>query len=338
MGLVEQFDRNYVPQLAPNAYTVKQSNDGGWNYFFNGKPITREAYASGSGKGYSPDPVRTPQTAALAPAPAYSGGSSASAYVPPKVDKSNDIALQMAGLGAVDSQLGTGLGSIDTALSRLNGQYDTETTANEGDYRVQGETNQNNLQKSKQTALVNAAQGRRGLFGTLAGLGALNGSGIDLANRAVAKGANDDLAGAGENYSSNQQALDTAIGVFRREDKMRRENAVTAADNARTNVRNEAAKSRMSFLSNLANDYSAQGDEAPAKKYAAQAAALYPELAKTSIPNSNIAYTGAAFTPGSLASYLAGANSTQVSTTPTQGGSLPGLVASPTKKKLLQPA
>lgn len=270
-------------------------------------------------------------------APAPSNPNGAGAAGPAKVDKSNDIALQNAGLGAVDQQTSSGLGAIDTALGRLTGQYDTEAKSNEGNYTGQSNTNQNNLQKNKQTAYVNAAQGRQGLFGTLSSLGALNGSGVDLANRAVQKGANDDLSGAADNYSTNQGQLDTAIGTFRQEDKMRRDNANTAAENARTNVQNEAAKSRMSFFSNLANDYAAMGDSGRAKSYTDEASALYPSLAKTSIPNSNIAYSGAAFTPGTLSDYLAGADSTQVTATPTQaGGGMPGLVAAPTKKKQLQ--
>jgi hypothetical protein len=289
-------------------------------------------------------PSLAPTAAAAAAAPGAVAGANTvaaptspngAAAAPAKVDRSNDIALQLAGLGAVQGQVDTGLSAIDVALSKLTGQYDTEATANEGNYKTQSETNQNNLQTNKQTALVNAAQGRRGLFGTLSSIGALNGSGIDLANRAVQKGANDDLHGAAENYSGNQSGLDTAIGTFRQEDTRRKEDAKTAAENARTNTRNEAAKSSLSFLSNLTNDYAQMGDEANAKTYAARAAALYPEMAKTSLPNSNIAYSGAAFTPGTLANYMAGADSTQVSTTPTQGGSIPGLVAAPTKKKVL---
>lgn len=250
-------------------------------------------------------------------------------------DKTNDIRLQEAGLAAVDSQLNTGLGSISAALAKLLGQYDTETGTNEGIYKTQSETNQNNLQKNKQTALVNAAAGRQGLFGTLAAIGALNGSGIEVANRAVQKGANDDLAGAADSYGTNQSGLDTAIGQYRQDDKMRRENAETAAENARLNARSEAAKTRMTLFTNLANNWAEMGDAAKARSYTEQAAALYPEMARTTIPNAAINYTGAAFSPGQLQNYIAGADSTAVTTTPTGGdrGTLPGLIAAPGKKK-----
>lgn len=287
-----------------------------------------------------PNPVQAGNPTAAAAAPsnptgrAASGGTAAAA--PARVDKSNDIALNNAGLSAVDTQLNSGLSSIDSAFGKLTGQYDTEAKANEGNYTTQSETNTGNLQKNKQTAFVNASAGRSGLFGQLSALGALNGDGITLANRAVQKGANDDLSGAADSYGSNQQTLDTAIGTFRQEDKIRRENATTTAENARTNVRNDAAKNKMSFLSNLSNDYAAMGDEGQARNFSSQAAALYPTLASTSIPNSNLAYTGASFQPGALSTYTAGANSTAVSAAPVDGATgLPGLVATPTKKKLL---
>lgn len=275
-----------------------------------------------------PNPPKTTATAA----PASTGGSN-------YADKSADIAVQQAGLQAADQQQEAGLSAVDKALENLIGKYTTEASANEENYGTQSTTNNQNLQKNRQTAYVNAAQGRQGLFGTLSSLGALSGSGIDLANRAVQNGANADLSGAQDTFGENQTGLDTAINTFRRQDKMRREDASTAADNARTNVRNQTAQNKQKFYANLADDFTAQGDTGNAKKYADMAAALFPTLAKTSIPDSNIAYTAAAFTPGTLSSYMAGQNSSNVSVTPSagDGSHLPGLVAS-TKDKRKQAA
>lgn len=283
------------------------------------------------------DPNPPKQTTPAPSNPNNTGGGGSS--VPAKPDKSNDISLNNAGLSSVDAQTSAGLSAIDKALGGLVGTYDTEANRNERNYKDQSTTNQTNLQTNKQTSLVNAAQGRQGLFGTLASLGALNGSGIDLANQAVQKGANEDLAGASQNYSTNQEGLDTAIGTFRDEDKQRRQEAQTAAANAKTNVNNNAAKNKMQFLTNLSNDYADMGDSGNASKYSSMAAALYPQVAATSIPDSNIAYSGAAYTPSTLANYLAGANSTQVKATPTGGTqSIPGLIATSNKKKQQQTA
>ena len=289
---------------------------------------------------YSNNPFGISYAELMAPppssgAPKQTGSSTSAAAAKP--DRSNSIALQLAGLGSLDNQTATGIAGVDSALAKLTGQYDTETTSNEGNYTGQSTTNQSNLQKNKQTALVNASQGRQGLFGTLSSLGALSGDGINLANRAVQKGANDDLSGAADTFSENQQGLDTAIGQYRQEDKMRRENAETSASNSKLNIQNKAAETRMKFLSQLADDYSQMGNEGEAKRYAGEAAGLYPTLARTSVPDANLSYSGASFTPSTLANYIAGADSTQVQATPTAGGAaVPGLIASPIKKKQLQ--
>lgn len=268
-----------------------------------------------------------------ATAPSNPNGAAAA---PKKVDKSNDIALQLAGLAAVDEQYNTGVASVDKALAQLQGRYTEERTANEKSYTDSTNNNIGNLQKNKQTTYVNAAQGRQGLFGQLSGIGALSGDGIALANRAVQQGANADLAGADENFQTNADTLNGSIEAFRRDDKYRTESANTSAENAKTNAKNEAAKARLSFYSNLVNDYSAMEDEGNAKAYTAKAQAQYPELAKSAVGNANLAYTGAAFTPTTLENYLAGNDSNVVSIAPTQPGqTIPGLVASATKKKQL---
>jgi hypothetical protein len=289
------------------------------------------------------DPLPGGNAPAPAPAPSNPNGGSGSS-APAYQDKSNDISLQNAGLGGADQQQVSGLAAIDKALGGLLGQYDTESTANEGNYHTQSDTNRNNLETNKQTALVNAAQGRRGLFGTLSSLGALSGSGIDLANEAVQKGANEDLTGAEGTFSGNQVGLDTALNTFHAQDKQRRDDANTAAENAKTKVRHDTAVTKQGIFGNLANDYSAEGNAGEAARYTQMAADLYPEVANNSIPSSNLAYTAAAFTPGTLANYINN-GATSVTAAPTQSGgsgqpNLPSLVAqnSDQKKKQLTPA
>lgn len=254
-----------------------------------------------------------------------------------KPDKTNDINLNQAGLGSVDTQTAAGLSAIDKALGTLNGQYDEETGANNKTYQTNSDTNQGNLQKNKQSSFINAAQGRQGLFGTLSSLGALNGSGIELANNAVKHGADLDLSSAADNYATNQSGLDTAIETYRREDKSRRENAELQAGNAKTNVNNDAARSKQNFYKNIANDYDLMGNAGGAKDYSDRAAALYPQVAATNVPNANLGYSAAAFNSPSLASYIAGAGGTQVSASAANpsgpAGQLPGLSASESKKK-----
>lgn len=261
-----------------------------------------------------------------------SGGSAAAAPVLP--DKSNDIAQQNAGLNAVGSYVSSGQAAIDAALAALTGTYDTEAGAEKTSYNTNTDQNKVNLSKNQQTALVNAAQGRQGLNGTLASLGALNGSGIELATRAVQKGANEDLAGASDNYATNAHALDEADAAFTTQDKERRDAAKRAADQGKTKVQNTGLTQQLGYYQQLSNDYADEGDKGNASKYSDLAASLFPEIARTSVPDSAPTYSAATYTAPALASYLAGGN-TQVQTTPATAatGGIPGLTAAPVKKK-----
>jgi hypothetical protein len=233
-------------------------------------------------------------------------------------DKSDDISVQNAGLGAVDGQTAAGIAAIDKALGSLKGQYGEETKANETNYKNESDSNQNALQGGKQTSLVRAGQGRQGLLGTLSALGALSGDSIELANRAVQNGANEDLAGVSHTFATNQSGLDTAIGTYRRQDKARNDEADTAAGNAKTNANTQALQTKQSFLSNLQRDYTAEGNSEQAKSYADQVAALYPQIAAGNVPNANLVAQTAAYTPSTLASYLNNSN-TAVTATPNEG-------------------
>lgn len=254
------------------------------------------------------------------------------------VDKSYDIQQQNGFLDNEDTKTAAGLKSVDDAIARLNGQYDTETAANTKAYTTSTDQNKVNFTKNKEIALVNAAEGRQGLNGVLGSLGALNGSGIVLADRAVAKGANDDLNGADDNYSTNQQGLDAAVGAYNAADKLRRQQASDQGVLVKQGVENDAATERLGAYQNLVKDYADSGDSANAKKYSDLATALFPTLAKTSVPTSLPTAQTAAFTLPSLASYLSGKGGTTVAVAPSTPGGIPGLIASPTKRKVLQPA
>ena len=264
-------------------YAVTPSVDGGWNYTFNGQPITREAYAAAGGIVQA-DPSK--QTAVVQPGPGDSNGqnSGGTKYE----DKSGDIAYQNAGLDSVDAATKTNLAGVQTALDRVSGLYDADAASATGSYDTNSTQNQNNLQKTKATALINAAQGRKGLFGTLAGLGALNGSGIDLANEAVQRGANEDLSTAGDTYATNQGGLDTAIGNFTKENDQRKDDAKNAAGNNRTNIQNDAAKNKQAYYKTLSDDYTKMGDSANAAKFAKMAGDLFPAIAATSLPTTAV--------------------------------------------------
>lgn len=305
------------PRVQGSTIPVLQSPSLPGNLIGLSGPIRQSGGSSGAAPASAPPAPSAPRSSA--------GGSA-------RPDRSNSIRMQEAGLAALGDQERQGLSAIDKALENLMASYLREAQRNEAQYGTQSTTNKQNLQTNKQVAYTNAAQGRRGLFGTLSSIGALSGSGIELANRAVQQGANADLAGAQGTFNENQTSLDTNIQAFRDADEERRIKARDAAEEARTGVRNSVAQQRQRFLAQLADDYEQMGDTRRSAEYARQAAELYPILAQTSIPSTNLAPIAAPFTPTTLANYVAGGNTT-VSTTPASPGGLPGLVVGGTPRR-----
>lgn len=260
---------------------------------------------------------------------AASGSGSGTSYE----DKSNDITLQNAGLGSVGDTENSGIKSIEDAWNKINGQYEGDLNTASTEYGNQSTENNKDLQTNKQTALERGVSGRQGLFGTLSSLGALNGTGIQLANRAVQKGTNEDLTTAGNTFATNQNGLDTGYNAYTQQEKRLQDAAKSAKDNNEQQVHNDAAKSRQQYLTNLANDYQAEGNTAQAKTFASQAADLFPSIAATNVPTINMGYSGGAYTAPTLSQYAAKANNTTVQTTPGSNASgnnvfnIPGLEA-----------
>lgn len=334
-----------VPMKSNGVYWIGQ--DG--NVYVKGSKGTNNAgradantdsywQSRGFGSIADPNPIQpgaTQQAAQTAPSGGGDGGGGGGAAAPaPKPDRSNSIALNLAGLGSLDSAFNSGNAAIDKQLTDVIGDYDVETGAAKTRFDTSTTSNNQNYQKNYQTSLVNAAQGRQGLFGSLSAIGALNGDGIVLANQAVAKGANDDISGASETHDSNASMLTEKFDDFTLEDKRRREEAQRAAEAAKLVNRGNTAKTRQEYYTKLSNDYAEEGNEGEAKRYAGMAGGLFPEIALASTPSAGITRQSAAFTPSTLADYMAGQDSTIVEATPTKPGeSTPGLVANSTKKK-----
>lgn len=271
----------------------------------------------GGGGGVNP-PTTVTKTVTAPPVQA--------APAPKLPDRSADISQQNAALAQVDPMQTGGINAIHEALAKLNAGYDTQAADHQTNYDTQSDTNKSNLLRNQQTAYVNASQGRRGLLSTLASLGALSGSGVDLANRAVQQGANTDLANAGDAFSGNANQLKENMLNFTNADKARRLQNNNEVDDAVTGIKNQALLNRQKIYGALANDYEQQGDKVNQAKYTGMANDLFPGITSTSIPSSNLTAGAAAYTPMTLSNYINGANS-QVTTTPGSAGQLPGLMA-----------
>lgn len=211
-------------------------------------------------------------------------------------------------LSSLDVERDTGYRNIDDSFSSLIGKYTKEAERNEGDYKEQTENNTNDLQKNKQNALLAAAQGRRGLRGTLAAIGALSGDGAILADRAVTRGANEDIGEAADTFATNATGLDKAITRFRDEDKDRRAEAETTRTNQRTALEGSIASKRQNYFQKLAEIFGQADRTAEANANLSAAGNLNNEIAsKTRVAATPFTGKAAAYTPDALESYLAGA-------------------------------
>lgn len=326
------------PLLAINSYLPASKAPTSPIQQFVANPLTAPVPATQSPTAPAPTPTPTQTQATNTPAPAPTNPNGAVAPAPaPKPDKTNDINIQLGGLAQEDNRQATGLKTVDDALAGLTGKYDAEAANENQNFTNQNDVNTQNLQRNTQAAMVNGAQGRRSLFGVLASLGALSGSGIDLANLAVQHGVNADLGDANGTFNQNKAELEQAHNNFTTLDNNRREKGQEAAKAAKQGVLNDVATERQKMYSQLSNDYADMGDTNNAKKYADLAASLFPAISNSSFPTAgDVSYTPMAYTPSTLAQYVAGNNTPRVSSTPAVPGGLPGLVVSPAQRKQAQ--
>lgn len=265
--------------------------------------------------------------------------SSSSSDANAAIARQNDIDTQLANLSGAQTQGTKGMSAVDADLATLQGEYGSEAKDAADESAAQGVTNTQNLQKNKEVALTNAAQGKQGLYGTLASLGALNGSGTVLADRAVQAGANEDLSSAADTYGQNQTSITAALDAFNKENDKRTTQAEQEAAAEKQSVQNTALSNQQKAYQALAGDYAQEGDSANASKYTTLGNGLTGQIVDSGVPSNALSYSGLTFTPTTLSNYLAGAQ-TNVSTTPSTNGQPTNLIATnaTTKKKQTQTA
>lgn len=212
-------------------------------------------------------------------------------------------------IASLDDELNVGYGNVDADYGKVTSGYDAERANTRKDYEESGVTNTQNLQRNKQNALVSGAQGLRGLRGVLGSIGALSGDGSVLANRAVTAEVNQDVGGATDTAAGNAKTLDKAWGRFDEEDERRRQEAADARINNRTALEGSVESKRQQFFQKIAELYGEVGDTGAATSWLNRAGDLNPVIAaKGGRVSTPIAAKTAAYTPGELENYLAGAN------------------------------
>ena len=244
-------------------------------------------------------------------APASTGGG---ASAQKKVLNQAAVNATQQAIDSLGTELDTGYKNNDDSFNSLTGKYDQERARTKQDYDEETVSNTQSLQRNKQNALVAGAQGLRGLRGVLSSIGALGGDGAKLANQAVTTAANQDIGGATETAATNAQALDKAWNRFDEEDQDRRREAETARVNQRTALEGSIAGKRQNFYQKMAELYGDVDNTAAATDWLGKAGGLNQEIAsKTRVAATPFQAKAAAYNPGDLDSYLAGAGDMTVS-------------------------
>lgn len=232
-----------------------------------------------------------------------------------QAQRQNALAAQVNPLIAAYNAL---TGARDTANSRARSDYDNIIKQYNDQFgidqqRYQGQVTQNeqNLTGNRQAALLQASQGGQGLRAVLAAMGALNGTGSVLADRAITQAANKDIGDAQNTFETNASTLQGAWADTEAEDKQRRAQANSALQAAFNNADTNFFNNKIDILGKLANAYGSGSSQGV--NYANQAASLYDTVAK--IPQGQaVSYTpvSSLYSPQNLASYLAGTKNLQV--------------------------
>jgi len=288
----------YVGPYSPEAYKAAQMIKGGGA----GTPYAPNITAAGNEilgrqNGTTTAPKRTSSGGG--------GGGEASKNTPEAqaaIDNTNKA------VGSLDLELNTGYKNIDDSFGSVIGKYNTESARAAEDYNEETVGNNKTLDRNRQNALLAASQGRRGLRGTLGAIGALSGDGAVLADNAVRTSANQDIGESVDTYATNAQTLDKSKRRFDEEDQDRRREAETAKANQRTALEGSVAGKRQNLLQTLASLFSDAGRGGEATSALNQAGDLNSVIAsKSAVQATPFTARSAAFTPGSLESYLAGA-------------------------------
>lgn len=252
------------------------------------------------------------------------GGSTGGSSGGSTVDPLNQAAIENTrkAIDSLGTEINVGRKNIGEGYDSVIGQYNRDRTRTKSDYDEETVTNTQNLTKNKQNALLAAAQGRRGLRGTLASIGALGGTGSFLADRAVTEGANQDIGGATDTFSTNAGKLDKAWNRFSEEDEDRRREARVARENQETALEGQIAAKRQNFYQKMAELFGDADQNDQARLWLDRAGNLNDVIAaKTRVMATPFTTKAAAFTPGDLAKYLAGAGDMTVGV----GGGAPGI-------------
>jgi hypothetical protein len=227
------------------------------------------------------------------------------------------------------------LSAADSEWRKTQDEYDAEDLVNKTRFDERMAKNEGTRGAQTQAGLLAAANGSRGLYSTLASIGALGGTGRLLANRAVSNEANLDIGEANKTFDTNAENLNLSYADIKKQEEKREAAALETQANAKKSLTHDRISEEKTLREKMADLWSRAGNQGEANRSLAGANDLIGKLASNTKPVNTGSYdkSGLSYQAPDLQGYLAGANDMSVSAS--SGGSLPinGAVFTSTKKR-----
>jgi hypothetical protein len=234
----------------------------------------------------------------------------------------------------LDEILANKLAAAQQKYDSILGGYNAEDAQNQTQYDQNVTTNEKNREAQHQAALLAAAIGQRGLFATLASIGALGGTGQLLAHRAVANEANRDIGDSNKTFDTNATSLFNTFSTLKQQEDQRRKDAEAALKAEQEANRYDVTSTHQSLLKDLADLWTKAGNNTEAATALGQASALNADLVRNTKPSvAPYVPTSLKYTAPALKNYLAGANDMTVKVAGNSQLPINGALYTSTKKR-----
>ena len=238
-----------------------------------------------------------------------SGGSSAPTYKDTTAAR-NATQVSIDSLGTV---LNNALTGADGEYNSVIDAYNSEDAENLTKYKGDVEKNEISRDEGTQASLLSAARGSRGLYSTLASLGALGGTGRTLANRAISTEANAELGEGEKSFETNVSNLFNSRSALEKQEKQRRLDAEKIKTDAKQSAEFDYYKGNQDLAKEMAGLWTDAGNTAEAGNWLNRSSTYTPEMAKrTKVTPGQYAKTPLAYSAPEMSKYLGGQSSTAV--------------------------
>lgn len=235
-------------------------------------------------------------------------------------------------INSLDTILANGLNGADEDYTNVKTAYDTEDAANLENYKGDVQKNEISRDGNTQASLLGAARGSRGLYATLASLGALSGTGRQIANRAVATEANADLGAGERSFDTNVESLFNTRSAVEKQEKQRRLDAEKTWKDTRQNAEHDYFKGSQDLAKEMSGLWTDAGNNGEAGNWLNRSSTFTPQMAaKTKVNPAKYATDPLAYKAPAMNDYLGGMNNMAVNVA---GGSpINGALYTSTKKR-----